>query len=82
MGETSSDSDSGSGSESSANTWDLLLSPNSFGEIAQLAISGKLICDSKAQVNLGSISSRESETNLPLKGNQHCYCLEIAICCG
>ena len=82
MGETSSDSDSGSGSESSANTWNLLLSLNSFGETAQLAISGNLICDSKAQVNLGPISSRESETNLPLKRNQHCYCLEIAICCG
>ena len=74
MGEASSDSDSGSGSESSANT-DSQLESLAGPEIpwekpSSLLSQENSSVSQKAQVNLEPTSSRESQTNLPLKANQ------------
>ena len=74
MGETSSDSDSGSGPESDADT-DSQLEPLAGTEIpskkpSSLSSQENSSVTQKAQVNLEPTSSRESETNLALKGKQ------------
>ena len=74
MGGTSLDSDSGSGSESSADT-DSQLESLAAPEIpsekpSSLSSQENSSVTQRAQVNLEPTSSRESETNLPLKGNQ------------
>ena len=74
MGGTSLDSDSGSGSESSADT-DSQLESLAASEIpsekpSSLSSQENSSVTQRAQANLEPTSSRESETNLPLKGNQ------------
>ena len=74
MGGTSSDSDSGSGSESSADT-DSQLESLAVPEIpsekpSSLPSPENSSVTQKGHVNSESTSSRESDTNLPLKGYQ------------
>ena len=73
MGGTSSDSDSGSGSESSVADSQLesLAGPEIPSEKpSSLRSQENSSVTQKAQVNLEPTSFRESATNLPFKGNQ------------
>ena len=74
VGGTTSDSCSGSGSESSADTdsqFEFLAAPKIHLEKpSSLSSQENSFVTQKAQVNLEPTSSRGSETNLPLKENQ------------